>query len=270
MKESGKRYSMSVLSSLFYVVQLCFVVYFYYSLRAMQDQYNLLLDKVMASTNANRLLLETLKMQQGQHPVIQSQNSAPVAALRSMEEIGSQTRTDKIEHRYHLFYPDWLEKYRTKNINLLEIGFLHGSSFKMWLEYFPKGNIFFMDKDDSVESRSFPASKFRGSQAKVSDLSRLLQEKGVEKNLDIIVDDGSHHPEHQMISFTYLFLNGLKPGGLYIIEDVEINYWVHGEVYDMPTFFGKDHPDSIMTKLKALGDVVSCVSLLFFSLPYDW
>jgi len=36
--------------------------------------------------------------------------------------------------------------------------------------------------------------------------------------LDIIIDDGSHHGEHQLISFNTLFPL-LSPGGFYIIED---------------------------------------------------
>ena len=263
MKENGKRSSSYVLSILFYVVQLAFVVYFYYSLCAMQDQYAALLDQMTAATNANRLLLETVKMQQGQRQVVQAQAALPVqgqlsTALSSMEVIGTRTHTDKIyNHRYHLFYPRWLEEYRDKEFNMLEIGFKQGCSYAMWIEYFPKGHIFFMDKDKAAESNKYPSARFVGDQGKVSDLSKLLKEKNVEKNLEIILDDGSHHPEHQTISFLYLFINGLKPGGVYIVEDIEINYWVHGEVYDKATFFGKDHPDSIMTKFKALGDVVS-------------
>ena len=40
----------------------------------------------------------------------------------------------------------------------------------------------------------------------------------------IIVDDGSHVPWHQLLTFEIMFETWLKPGGLYIIEDVETSY----------------------------------------------
>ncbi len=41
---------------------------------------------------------------------------------------------------------------------------------------------------------------------------------------DIIIDDGSHVPQHQIISLACL-LRALNPGGLYIIEDLKTSYW---------------------------------------------
>ena len=41
---------------------------------------------------------------------------------------------------------------------------------------------------------------------------------------DIIIDDGSHVPQHQITSLACL-LPALNPGGLYIIENVETSYW---------------------------------------------
>jgi len=41
---------------------------------------------------------------------------------------------------------------------------------------------------------------------------------------DIIIDDGSHFPQHQILTFQHLF-SVLKPGGLYVVEDLETSYW---------------------------------------------
>jgi hypothetical protein len=43
-------------------------------------------------------------------------------------------------------------------------------------------------------------------------------------NFDVVIDDGSHVPEHQLISFESLW-PAVKPGGLYIVEDLETNWW---------------------------------------------
>lgn len=50
-------------------------------------------------------------------------------------------------------------------------------------------------------------------------------------NFDIIIDDGSHWPQHQIISFETLW-KAVKPGGMYIVEDIETNWWkVNSSVY---------------------------------------
>lgn len=64
------------------------------------------------------------------------------------------------------------------------------------------------------------------------------------------------------MSFRYLFEHGLKPGGVYIVEDTEMNYWRKGETYGNPTNYGKDHADSLITKFKAFVDVVRALYLV--------
>ena len=48
--------------------------------------------------------------------------------------------------------------------------------------------------------------------------------------MDVIVDDGSHYPRHQIASFEYLFEKMLKPGGIYVVEDIQTSF--------LPTFEG--------------------------------
>ncbi|RLA17630.1 MAG: hypothetical protein DRQ56_08910 [Gammaproteobacteria bacterium] len=42
---------------------------------------------------------------------------------------------------------------------------------------------------------------------------------------DIIIDDGSHQSEHQRASWQFLFREGLKAGGIYIVEDTYNSYF---------------------------------------------
>ena len=78
-----------------------------------------------------------------------------------------------------------------------------------------------MEKDDG---RKFPEARFTGDQGSVEDLERLLKTKKMKGKLDFIIDDGSHVPIHQITSFKYLWKNGLKPGGIYIVEDTVCLY----------------------------------------------
>ena len=56
-------------------------------------------------------------------------------------------------------------------------------------------------------------------QSSREDLKKFIEEHG--GDFDIIIDDGYHFQEHQQISFGFLFPY-LKPGGVYIIEDMII------------------------------------------------
>ena len=63
---------------------------------------------------------------------------------------------------------------------------------------------------------------FKGDQSNINDLINVVNQI---PKCDIIIDDGSHVPEHQLKTFYYLFENLLKDGGTYVIEDVECSYW---------------------------------------------
>ena len=136
--------------------------------------------------------------------------------------LGIKYQTDKIvHHRYDRIYPMFLEGLRNSNIKLFEIGCGKDyASFKMWQEFFPEGRIFCMDIDEEFESDK--SVVYRGDQTNRKDLERMVSLIG---KCDIIIDDGSHVPQHQFDTFNFLFDKMLCEGGIYIIEDIECNYW---------------------------------------------
>lgn len=146
--------------------------------------------------------------------------------MKTFTEIGVEHQNDKvIHHRYDLIYPIFFENKRNDNFKMLEIGlgdgdYGTGKSGSLWKEYFPKCELSIMDIDHEFETETYKV--YKGDQSKVEDLERV---KNIVGGVDLIIDDGSHHPRHQFISFTYLFKNMLNNGGYYIIEDVECNYW---------------------------------------------
>ena len=119
---------------------------------------------------------------------------------RSFEEIGRSTGTDKItQHGYHRFYPIFLEKYRDKPISMLEIGTNKNRSLKMWEEYFPLSKIYGIDIGNEFKYER--GEVFKGDQSDVDFLQRVIERIGTE--IDLIIDDGSHKPEHQLKTFMY-------------------------------------------------------------------
>lgn len=146
--------------------------------------------------------------------------------MKTFTEIGVEYQNDKVTyHRYDLIYPIFFENKRNNNFKMLEIGLGNGEygtgkSGNLWKDYFPECELFIMDIDHEFETETYKV--YKGDQSKVEDLERV---KNIVGGVDLIIDDGSHHPRHQFISFTYLFENMLNNGGYYIIEDIECTYW---------------------------------------------
>ena len=69
-----------------------------------------------------------------------------------------------------------------------------------------------------------------GDQSKLSTMEMLSSTSKGYGNYDIIIDDGSHVPQHMVYTLYSLFDTALNPGGIYIIEDIETNYWKNGTV----------------------------------------
>jgi hypothetical protein len=61
-----------------------------------------------------------------------------------------------------------------------------------------------------------------GDQSNVSVMLEAQRRFGF---FDVIVDDGSHRAQHVIPSFVYLFPHALKPGGVYVIEDLQAAFW---------------------------------------------
>ncbi len=171
----------------------------------------------------------------------------------TLGQIGSRTGTDKtLHHNYDFYYPLFLERFRSlRNAAMLEIGIDQGASLKMWLEYFPHAFIYGVDVGVSGEGPRHRV--FQTDQSDLQALSRITTTE-VHHPVFLVVDDGSHIPGHQVSSFELLFRDLLLPGGVYIIEDVEVSYWTKGECYGHPTRLGYRHPASVIEVFKLIAD----------------
>ena len=88
----------------------------------------------------------------------------------------------------------------------------------MWRTYFRNAEIFGIDlRDYSKYSKGSGIMTYVADQSDRADLSSFIDASG--GNFDVILDDGGHAMDHQQVSLGYLFEH-LKPGGMYIIEDI--------------------------------------------------
>ena len=128
----------------------------------------------------------------------------------------------KWDHYFEI-YERYFEKYRGKEVNILEIGISHGGSIKMWKKYFGSGlNLYSIDINEECKKFEEEGVKvFIGSQ---DDPIFLNQVSGQLPELDIIIDDGGHFMNQQILSFELLFYK-LKQSGIYLVEDTHTSYW---------------------------------------------
>ncbi|MGH7890572.1 MAG: class I SAM-dependent methyltransferase [Thermodesulfobacteriota bacterium] len=149
-----------------------------------------------------------------------------------LDRIALETGTDKSSdgHNYTEVYAHHFAPLRHQPIKLLEIGIASGASVKLWERYFPNATLHFIDIcPDVVQyySPSSPRIQYHFlDQSNTEALRQFAADVG--ESFDIIIDDGGHHMNQQIISFQTLFPH-LKSGGLYIIEDLHTSYWTsHG------------------------------------------
>lgn len=138
--------------------------------------------------------------------------------MKYLERLAKEYGTDKYQHGYMDAYAQCLPD---KINSMLEIGYYHGSSAKMWREIYGESvKIHVLDLFENPENameEDAIASKFithKGDQSSLPVLHSITEQ------FDLIIDDGSHRADHQLISFIELFRRNLKPGGLYVCEDL--------------------------------------------------
>jgi len=177
--------------------------------------------------------------------------------------IGRRHGTDKVTHHgYHRFYPRFLEQYRSlpPGAGMLEIGIDQSHSLHTWLEYFPSAFIYGVDISVSKEGHRFQI--FKADQSKSEEMQKII-EKEVQHPLFLVLDDGSHIPEHQVACFDLIFRSkALLPGGTYIVEDIETSYWTRNGLYGYNTRYGYHHERSAMEVFK---DVLDDVNMEFLT-----
>ena len=152
-----------------------------------------------------------------------------------LAELFNKHGSNKFEHGYSDIYFLYLEKLKTKNINLLEIGVADGKSLLAWSNYFKNGKIIGIDKKHiDLNEKNINQSNIiihQGHQGNSKFIQSLIEKY---EKFDIIIDDGSHFPKDVIMSFNLLF-SSLKENGLYFVEDIQTSYnhFFKGNPFDL-------------------------------------
>ena len=123
---------------------------------------------------------------------------------------------------YFQAYEEIFNKYVGKKITFVEVGVLHGGSLFMWREYFGKeARIIGIDlhpKAKELEKYGFEI--YIGSQSDESFWKDFFAKVG---KIDILLDDGGHGNDQQIITLTESIHN-TNDDGIIVIEDVHASY----------------------------------------------
>jgi hypothetical protein len=172
--------------------------------------------------------------------------ACPSPPAQRLWAVGLATGTDKFRnaagrgHHYQSLYEAFLGPLHCHALNILEIGLgcnagiaEAGQSLAMWLHYFPLATATVFEYDGSCvdawvaadpmgigrEALARRVTWVKGDQSKVADLQPLL----ARGPFDFVLDDGGHSFSQQIVSLVTL-LPAVRPGGMYILEDLGTSY----------------------------------------------
>ncbi|WP_257292141.1 glycosyltransferase, partial [Endozoicomonas sp. ONNA1] len=147
-------------------------------------------------------------------------------------------------------YEEIFKPYRTKRINLLEIGVQNGGSLEIWAKYFSNAKkIIGCDIDQTCSSLKYNNGKIQIVIGDVTDKNTIHTISNICQKFNIIIDDGSHNSDDIIKSFVNYF-NNVADNGIYVVEDLHCSYW---KEYGGGLF----HPYSSISFFKALADVIN-------------
>jgi hypothetical protein len=122
-------------------------------------------------------------------------------------------------------YEECFRPLKKQPIDLLEIGIQNGGSLDIWSKYFPSASTLTgCDINPRCELLRYEDPRVQVIVGNVNELQTLDRILSRSKQFDIIIDDGSHRSHDVLTSFLSYFPL-LKPGGLYLVEDMHCAYW---------------------------------------------
>lgn len=140
---------------------------------------------------------------------------------------------------YFDIYHRHLQKFIGKEVHVVEVGIFSGGSLDMWKKYFGSNcTIYGVDIQESCKIYESERTRvFIGDQSDRSFWARFRESV---PQVDVLIDDAGHIPEHQIITLEEM-LPHMRPGSVYLCEDIHGRHnrfpaYVYGMTKDLNAF----------------------------------
>ena len=167
--------------------------------------------------------------------VIAATNSLPAAPAvsDSVQALGFSVNgwinpVDSDKNYWHRYSPFYKRHFATLQpvSSILEFGVFHGASTRWLRQMYPDAEIVAVDilpqqPDWPVDPGITYLTLDQSDRAAVA---RAL--KSLNRNFDLVIEDGSHIPQHQATCLAEAFPL-VRPGGLYVLEDLQTSHPTH-------------------------------------------
>ncbi|HKX47130.1 MAG TPA: class I SAM-dependent methyltransferase [Gaiellaceae bacterium] len=139
-------------------------------------------------------------------------------ALRSYVEAHHEGRGIYKGRHYFDIYVQHLARFVGREVVVVEVGVYSGGSVAMWKHYFGENaTIHGIDIEEACRVYEGDGVHIHiGDQGDRAFWKRFKEEVPF---IDVLIDDGGHHPNQMRVTFEELFPI-LRPGGVYICEDI--------------------------------------------------
>jgi hypothetical protein len=140
----------------------------------------------------------------------------------------AETIVDSDKHYWHRYIETYLAAFALLGDvrRVIEFGVLHGASIRWLAERFPGAEI--VGADLLPRQPEWPGdSRISYRQIDQADRAGIrTMFDGIPGAVDLVIDDGSHIPQHQA-SCLAEGMARLRPAGLYILEDIATSHPLH-------------------------------------------
>jgi hypothetical protein len=158
--------------------------------------------------------------------------AAPTKMCRVMTKYGSDK--GRQWHNYTIVYSALFREFRHRPLRMFEMGLgtnrpdfafnmgvngRPGASLRGWRELFPKALVYGADIDRDSLFEEERIQTFFCDQLDPAAIHDLWSQPALAGGVDVIIDDGLHTFEGNT-SFLNASLNHLRPGGVYVVEDI--------------------------------------------------